>query len=174
MSVHTNDLCAPTINWALENLNDFTQPALLFLGLVLEERQFPGGLKNQRLSWQQQLWMKSNAHSCQGVGMQGSGSCPSLAYSKEHFHKELRFSHLFPGKHSNLDCRDWFCQKHRHVWHRNKTLEKAAIFLSRTQTECEDLKIIRGPLSWKAFKKAGTDAHSPSLFDQREKDPEWK
>ena len=40
MSVHTNNLCAPTINWALENLNDFTQTASLFLGLVLEERQF--------------------------------------------------------------------------------------------------------------------------------------
>ena len=41
MSVHTNNLCAATINRALENLNDFTQPVLLFLGLALEERQFP-------------------------------------------------------------------------------------------------------------------------------------
>lgn len=38
-------------------------------------------------------------------------------------------------------------------WHRNKTLEKAAIFLSHT-VEYEDFKDgVRGPFSWQVFKR---------------------
>ena len=168
-----------TINWALENLNDFTQTSQLFLGLALEERQF---------SWwvEELVGCHGNCssglrvtprNSCRGVGVQGSGSCAHHSlHSKEHFHKELGFSHLFPvGKHSNLDCRDWFCQKHRGGPNGTGTkhLKKLP---SSSLIHGQNVKIskmgIRGPFSWWVFKKAGTDAHSLSI--RSEKDPEWK
>lgn len=89
--------------------------------------------------------------------MQGSGSCTHHGLqSREHFHKELVFSHLFTvGKHSNLDLQRLLLPKTQEwaKWHRNKTLEKAAIFLSH-KIEYEDFKDgVRGPFSWQVFKR---------------------
>ena len=102
--------------------------------------------------------------------MESSGSCTYYClHSKGHFDKELVFSHLFTaGKHSNLDCRGRFCQKHESGPNGTGTKHLRKLpSSSLTQTECEDFKDgIRGPFSWRGVKRGKAKANSfPMLLE---------
>lgn len=107
-------------------------------------------------------------------GLEAAASRP---HSRERFHKELVASQSFTaGKYSNLDCRNWFCQKCENGPNDtgNETLEKAdrLSFSHRQSVTISKKGHSRAILLANAQKrKKGKQAHASVLLDR---DPELK